>query len=131
MAVLSPSLSGSSSPLSSIATPSPPTPAYLPSPASQVHSDNSIPIIDLDTSSICNEVDPDGPPPPKRRRTVQPKPRFTRHLDFSDATRSPLGSDTAAREEKDALDLLLKVLHKRRKIVVVAGAGISVSAGSE
>jgi NAD-dependent histone deacetylase SIR2 len=33
--------------------------------------------------------------------------------------------------QKPQLDRLLKVLHKKRKIVVIAGAGISVSAGSK
>jgi hypothetical protein len=61
--------------------------------------------------------------PPKRRRT-EPKPRTTSYLDLTkDAIH-------IATEQKAQLDVLLKVLRKRRKIVVVAGAGISVSAGS-
>ena len=63
-------------------------------------------------------------PPAKKRRKVEPKPRTTQHLDL----RSPLTTITA--NQKGQLDLLLKVLRRRQKIVVIAGAGISVSAGS-
>jgi NAD+-dependent protein deacetylase SIR2 len=61
--------------------------------------------------------------PARKRRKVEPKPRTTQHLDLS--------SDTSQSEydRRVALDLLLKTLRKRKKIVVVAGAGISVSAG--
>ena len=54
---------------------------------------------------------------------MEPKPRATQHLDLS--------SDTSQSEydHRAGLDLLLKTLRKRKKIVVVAGAGISVSAG--
>jgi NAD+-dependent protein deacetylase SIR2 len=49
--------------------------------------------------------------------------RTTQHLDFtSDTAQSDL-------DRMLALDTLLKALRKRRKIVVIAGAGISVSAG--
>jgi NAD+-dependent protein deacetylase SIR2 len=62
-------------------------------------------------------------PPARKRRKVEPKPRITQHLDLtSDASQSRYDQQTS-------LELLLKTLRKRRKIVVVAGAGISVSAG--
>lgn len=49
--------------------------------------------------------------------------RITQHLDLtSDTAQSDL-------DRTHALDTLLKALRKRRKIVVIAGAGISVSAG--
>lgn len=67
--------------------------------------------------------DDDGPPPTKRRKLAEPKPRTTQHLDLR------LGEVDAS--QKPQLDRLLKVLHKKRKIVVIAGAGISVSAGSK
>lgn len=65
----------------------------------------------------------DDMPPARKRRKVEPKVRTTQHLD--------LNEDTAQSEydHRVALDLLLKTLQKKRKIVVVAGAGISVSAG--
>ncbi|PGG96374.1 hypothetical protein AJ79_09614 [Helicocarpus griseus UAMH5409] len=61
--------------------------------------------------------------PTKKRRKVEPKPRTTRHLDLSLAAQDCFAS------QADELEYLLKALHKKRKIVVVAGAGISVSAG--
>ncbi|KAL0261021.1 hypothetical protein SLS55_004713 [Diplodia seriata] len=64
--------------------------------------------------------DDDGPPR-KKRRTAEPKPRVTRHLNLQE--------DIVDETERDALDLLLKVLHKKRKIVMIVGAGISVAAG--
>ncbi|KAL9090884.1 MAG: hypothetical protein Q9165_005092 [Trypethelium subeluteriae] len=66
-------------------------------------------------------ADDNEPPPTKRRRTDTDKPRTTQFLDLDSET------DTASRKEQ--LEKLLKVLHKKRKIVVVAGAGISVAAG--
>jgi NAD+-dependent protein deacetylase SIR2 len=62
-------------------------------------------------------------PPARKRRKVEPKARITQHLDLtSDASQSLYDQQTS-------LEFLLKTLRKRRKIVVVAGAGISVSAG--
>jgi NAD-dependent histone deacetylase SIR2 len=62
-------------------------------------------------------------PPARKRRKIEPKVRTTQHLDLT--------SDTAQSEydRTEALDVLLKALRNRRKIVVIAGAGISVSAG--
>lgn len=62
-------------------------------------------------------------PPPRKRRKIEPKIRTTQHLDLT--------SDTAQSDydRVEALDTLLKALRNRRKIVVIAGAGISVSAG--
>lgn len=71
------------------------------------------------TSSASS--DKDGPPPTKRRRIS--KDRSAEYLD--------LQADTIDSDQQAQLDRLLKVLHKRQKIVVIAGAGISVSAGSE
>ncbi|KAF4556923.1 Sir2-like protein 4 [Elsinoe fawcettii] len=63
----------------------------------------------------------DGPPPAKRRRISDRKERTTEYLD--------LRQDPVREDDQEQLDRLVKTLHKRRKIVVVAGAGISVSAG--
>ncbi len=65
----------------------------------------------------------DDAPPAKKRKSLEAKPRTTVHLDLS--------SSTAGIDQTAQLDLLLKNLRKRRKIVVIAGAGISTSAGSE
>ena len=62
-------------------------------------------------------------PPARKRRKIEPSTRTTQHLDLtSDNTQSQY-------DRSEALDLMLHALRKRRKIVVVAGAGISVSAG--
>lgn len=119
---------GGSSPLSSPASLSPsPPPDFLsfartyPSPSSsQRSSAKASPAPD---AMACTPAsgDDDGPPPAKRRKLAEPKPRTTEHLDLR------LGEVDAS--QKPQLDRLLKVLHKKRKIVVIAGAGISVSAG--
>ncbi|CAK7273959.1 hypothetical protein SEPCBS57363_005917 [Sporothrix epigloea] len=69
------------------------------------------------------DADADGLPPAKRRRTQAPprRPRMTRHLDLD-----ALDGSEAHEEE---LAYLLQALRKKKKIVVIAGAGISVSAG--
>ncbi|KAK5212462.1 hypothetical protein LTR47_009879 [Exophiala xenobiotica] len=65
----------------------------------------------------------DDMPPARKRRKIEPRTRTTQHLDLtSDTTQSDY-------DRTDALDTLLKALRNRKKIVVVAGAGISVSAG--
>ncbi|KAK4143242.1 DHS-like NAD/FAD-binding domain-containing protein [Dichotomopilus funicola] len=62
----------------------------------------------------------DGPPPTKRRRIATgPKERTTCRID--------LGSN--GQEWDEDLDRLKKAMQKKKKIVVIAGAGISVSAG--
>lgn len=65
--------------------------------------------------------DKEGPPPAKRRKIS--KERSTEYLDLR-------GSEVPPHQDPE-LDQLLRVLHERRKIVVIAGAGISVSAGSK
>ncbi|KAK4128202.1 DHS-like NAD/FAD-binding domain-containing protein [Parathielavia appendiculata] len=63
----------------------------------------------------------DGPPPAKRRRTAGPtKPRTTAYIDLE----NPRGDG-----EDENLERLISALRKKKKIVVIAGAGISVSAG--
>lgn len=62
-----------------------------------------------------------GQPPAKRRKIAEKKPRTTEYIDLDNR-------DEAAEAK---LDRLLHVLRRKKKIVVIAGAGISVSAGSE
>jgi NAD+-dependent protein deacetylase SIR2 len=71
---------------------------------------------------VCANVEEDMPPARKRRK-VEPKPRTTQHLDLT------FGASQSLYDCHSSLELLVKTLKKRRKIVVVAGAGISVSAG--
>ena len=94
--------------------PSLPTP-----PPSQENSQSGSPAPDAADSSMLS--DKDAPPPAKRRR-VGPKERTTRSLD--------LRHEHVNSCEQSQFDDMLRALHKRQKIVVVAGAGISVAAGS-
>jgi NAD-dependent histone deacetylase SIR2 len=94
--------------------PSLPTP-----PPSQENSQSGSPAPDAADSSMLS--DKDAPPPAKRRR-VGPKERTTRSLD--------LRHEHVKSSEQSQFDDMLRALHKRQKIVVVAGAGISVAAGS-
>ncbi|KAF2833270.1 DHS-like NAD/FAD-binding domain-containing protein [Ophiobolus disseminans] len=59
--------------------------------------------------------------PRKRRKLTDPKERTAERLDLSSADIDD--------DQQPQLQRLLNVLHKKRKIVVIAGAGISVSAG--
>ncbi|OJD21948.1 hypothetical protein ACJ73_06709 [Blastomyces percursus] len=110
---------GDSSDLSSPPTSPSPPPSFLPSPAPS--QDNSVL-----NSSYSLSASQDTTLPTKKRRKVEPKPRSTKHLDLSLAS---LASADCLANQTDELSLLLKALRKKRKIVVIAGAGISVSAG--
>ncbi len=62
-----------------------------------------------------------GTPPTKRPRVTAPaKPRNTAYIDL----------ENRGEEDGDSLETLISSLKRKRKIVVIAGAGISVSAGS-
>ncbi|KFY20264.1 hypothetical protein V491_03861, partial [Pseudogymnoascus sp. VKM F-3775] len=100
-----------------------PTPPYeYPSPTSSQPSGSRSPSAARDMQER-----PDGPPPAKKRKLTQPKERTTEYLDLHTLDES---SDPEKREQDDLqLQRLLKVLRTKRKIVVIAGAGISVSAG--
>lgn len=65
----------------------------------------------------------DDMPPARKRRKIETKERITRHLDLT--------SDTAQSQydRVEAKDVLYEALRERKKIVIIAGAGISVSAG--
>lgn len=62
-------------------------------------------------------------PPARKRRKIEPKIRTTQRLDLT--------SDSAQSEydRQESLDLMLKAIRHREKIVVIAGAGISTAAG--
>jgi len=114
-------LSNSPSPPSSpIALEMDPSKRY-PSPSSTAQSGSSSPI-KLEAAPQEIRVRTDGPPPAKRRRTQAPRKRTTEYLSLDDE----LDDEAQVR-----LDRLLTVLRRKKKVVVIAGAGISVSAGSE
>ncbi|KNG52801.1 nad-dependent histone deacetylase sir2 [Stemphylium lycopersici] len=72
----------------------------------------------MPSSSFNND---DNQRPAKRRKTGEPYKRTVEYLDLS--------GNNVKEEELPQLQRLLSVLRKKRKIVVIAGAGISVSAG--
>ncbi|KAK5628290.1 hypothetical protein RRF57_004005 [Xylaria bambusicola] len=95
----------------------------LPSPPpSTVHSGSASPMKSSDPAELEILVNPDGAPPPKRRR-VERKPRTTEYLDLSAA------ASEQSQKDEELLEQLTQALRKKKKIVVIAGAGISVSAG--
>lgn len=77
------------------------------------------PASDSTTAEVC--VRADGPPPAKRRKIQQKRERRTEYLDL-DKT----GDDA---QHDQLLARLTNVLRKKKRIVIIAGAGISVSAG--
>ena len=113
-------LSDLSSDLSSVRSMSPLT--DYPTPASSQDSDS----IQVASCPISRKraLEEGGQPGAKKRRRAEPKPRTTEHLNLSKP------SNRYTTEVNPPMDLLMKVLRKRRKIVVIVGAGISVSAGS-
>ena len=124
----SPSPSATSSRLSS--PPSSPIMAsfHYPTPPSSQNSEKGTSTPASIEDSALSSSDRDGPPPKKRRKTddnanASRMPRQTKRLHFERMARDP------TLESSIELDRLLKALRKKRKIVVIAGAGISVSAG--
>ncbi|KFA78446.1 hypothetical protein S40288_10282 [Stachybotrys chartarum IBT 40288] len=84
----------------------------------------------LETSQLSAQLPHDqstdrhGPPPAKRRRKARPpKERTTEYLDLTKANNNFNDQDNRQMER------LVTALRKKKKIVVIAGAGISVSAG--
>ncbi|KAG6007859.1 hypothetical protein E4U21_005447 [Claviceps maximensis] len=127
----SPASSLPSSPLSHLSqTPSlpslPDTPAMelgaanrYPSPSSTAASGTS----ETRSSSKKDERADDSPRPAKKRRITPPRERTTTYLDLLKP------NEELTQEDTFQMERLLTALRKKKKIVVVAGAGISVSAG--
>ncbi|OJI90746.1 hypothetical protein ASPTUDRAFT_197813 [Aspergillus tubingensis CBS 134.48] len=88
-------------------------PGFYPSPP---------PSQDADEPSAARSQD-ELPPARKKRRVAAPKERRTQHLDLS-AT-----AGLSYTEQQSQIDYLVKTIQRHRKIVVIAGAGISTSAG--
>lgn len=123
--------SATSSRLSSPMSRSPTPPAHFassqlpyPSPPCSQPGSRASPYPDSNQSTCVSSTECDGPRPAKRRRLTETMPRDTKYLDLRDFA----GHVDA--DQKHELDRLLEAVHKKRKIIVVAGAGISVSAGS-
>ncbi|KAF2859844.1 DHS-like NAD/FAD-binding domain-containing protein [Piedraia hortae CBS 480.64] len=116
-------------PLSPPSTRSPKKPNYPTPPSSQSTSNNCSPTPDGSPSNAQRPEkrremsSPPADAPPKKRRTVSRDrpPRTTEYLDLRRKEIEPC--------QQEQLDRLMEVLNKRQKIVVIAGAGISVSAG--
>ena len=109
-----------SSELSSPPCSSPPSPLEYPSPISSQDVSNEC---SSEEMSRKRPVDDRERSPVRKRRKVEPKVRTTQYLDLRPP---PLGGPVDQREQ---LAILTQLLRKRRKIVVIAGAGISTSAG--
>ncbi|KAJ4327109.1 hypothetical protein N0V84_002497 [Fusarium piperis] len=81
------------------------------------------PIFDEDIVRKALDDSADGPPPAKKRRISPPKERTTEYLDLMKP------DDEFTPEDSRQMERLVTALRKKKKIVVIAGAGISVSAG--
>ncbi|KAI9670642.1 MAG: hypothetical protein M1831_005862 [Alyxoria varia] len=75
------------------------------------------------TTSSSPSVEENDQPPAKRRKVNSGMPRDTKYLDLNEYTHNPQPG------QKPSLDKLLRAIRNKKKIVVVAGAGISTSAG--
>lgn len=117
------STSPPSSPLSSVASRSPSPPADYPSPplSSNVSDSGS------SKKRGAQESTPDSDGPPVKKQKVV-KPKETEHLNLRALNESR--DESFHRTENQKLQRLMEVLRSKRKIVVIAGAGMSVSAGS-
>ncbi|KDN69858.1 putative Sir2 family protein [Colletotrichum sublineola] len=103
-------------------------PSGVQSPIKLELVDDSVPAIKLDDASDSINVSandapdatdaPDAQPPRKRRKVTPPKERTTEYLNLDECD-----------VDDSNLARLVSALKKRKKIVVIAGAGISVSAG--
>ncbi|KAL6832499.1 DHS-like NAD/FAD-binding domain-containing protein [Trichoderma camerunense] len=78
------------------------------------------PMDDNDSSKSAD----DEQPPAKRRKVYQPKERTTEYLNYMNKEDKDMTDAEKAQEKR-----LIAALRKKKKIVVIAGAGISVSAG--
>ncbi|KAH6678133.1 DHS-like NAD/FAD-binding domain-containing protein [Halenospora varia] len=119
----SPLSSLASSPLSSVGSRSPTPPGYLSPPSSGASDSGNVSHVRV----AEDDQDREGPPPAKRRKIAVKEPRTTEYLDLHALNES---SDETHHKIQDAkLKKLMEALRSKKKIVVIAGAGISVSAG--
>jgi hypothetical protein len=123
-ALSSPLSSPASSPLS-FRSKSPTPPCDYPSPSLTLSGSRS-PSKTRDTSATV--IDQDVPPPKKKRKLAQQKPRTTEYFDL--AAHDESSQEGKASNGEIQFQRLLDALRTKQKIIVIAGAGISVSAGS-
>lgn len=124
--------SDSDSDLSSLGfSPPPPSPRASPLPCTSYPSPSATqdsedePTLPLSRKrSFASRGDGSAGGTPKKRK-FDPNNRTTLHLDLTEHGEEEL------EDHIEELNLMLKTLRKCRKIVVIAGAGISVSAGSK
>ncbi|KAJ4137721.1 hypothetical protein NW768_003311 [Fusarium equiseti] len=125
-----------SSPLSTLSkTPSAPSSPTMsdptkryPSPSTTIsgpHSPAKMSDLPSEDEIVAKPIDASsqGPPPAKKRRVSPPKERTTEYLDLMKSH-----NDWTSEDERNQ-QRLIDTLSKKKKIVVIAGAGISVSAG--
>lgn len=106
-------------------SPSPSPPRDYPSPPSSNASDKE----NVPVSRGAQREAPDcDAPPAKKQKTMKTRELKTEHLDLQKLIESDDGDLHKAQDAK--LARLMEVLRTKKKIVVIAGAGISVSAGS-
>lgn len=96
------------------------------SPPRSQDSSRASPCPDAPSSGTSSSAE-DGEPPRKRRRVTPTMPRETKRLDLRKVKNAE--QKLKDPEQQAELDRLLKALRTKKKVVVVAGAGISVSAG--
>ncbi len=97
-----------------------------PTPPSPPSSDNT----GIPTAARVRDFhDHDAPPPAKRQRTMKSRDMRTEYLDLGVLSDSDDEAHDHAQDEK--LKKLMTALRTKRKIVIIAGAGISVAAGSK
>jgi NAD-dependent histone deacetylase SIR2 len=129
------SLSSPSSPLSSLGSRSPTPPVDYPSPPSSNVSDMGASkrsrdeALNFDRDATISEPDRDEQPPAKRQRIMKPRELKTEYLNLTMLNESDNGA--MHQREDSKVQKLMEVLRNKKKIVVIAGAGISVSAGGK
>lgn len=101
-------------------------PADYPSPVSSNISETGL-SQSQKRASPEDIIDGDDQPPTKKQKIAKTKEFKTEYLDLSALNESSDEADHKLNEQK--LRKLTEVLRSKRKIVVIAGAGISVSAG--
>ncbi|KAJ4271820.1 hypothetical protein NW762_000526 [Fusarium torreyae] len=123
-----------SSPLSNLSkTPSLPSSPDMPDPTKRYPSPSTTASGPHSPAKTCesedesvikvNDAPASGPPPAKKRRISPPKERTTEYLNLMKP------EEELTTEDRCQIERLFTALRKKKKIVVIAGAGISVSAG--
>ncbi|KAF2797603.1 DHS-like NAD/FAD-binding domain-containing protein [Melanomma pulvis-pyrius CBS 109.77] len=106
----------------------PDTRRAYPSPSSSQRSSAKASPVPETMATPPSSNDGDGRPRKKRKLVADPKQPTAADPKARPTERLDLTHDID-QDQMPQLERLLKVLHKKRKIVVIAGAGISVSAG--